>query len=102
MSHTGTLKCFAADRGFGFIANEAGGDVFVHARQFRNARIWNVAKGQRLQFEIVPARQPGKTQADNIVLLEPILDAPIPVYAERQDDREAYRALAEAEFPRRD
>ena len=48
---TGTLKMWNADRGYGFIGNDAGGpDLFLHVSALESAGIdpLNIRKGDRL------------------------------------------------------
>ena len=65
---TGTLKMWNADRGYGFIQNDAGGpDVFLHITGLQAAGIDpdNLRKGERLTFETENTRD-GKTKASNV------------------------------------
>ena len=65
---TGTLKMWNADRGFGFIGDDAGGpDVFLHVSALQSAGIDpdDIRKGERLTFDIESGRE-GKTQASNV------------------------------------
>lgn len=48
---TGTVKWFNADKGFGFIEADAGGDVFVHFRAIRGEGFRTLSPGQRVTFE---------------------------------------------------
>ena len=55
----GTVKWFSAEKGYGFIEREEGGDVFVHADGFKTLN-----EGQKVDFEIIDgARGP---QAANV------------------------------------
>jgi CspA family cold shock protein len=65
---TGTLKMWNADRGFGFIADDAGGpDMFLHITALEAAGIDpdDLRKGDRLTFEVENTRD-GKTKAANV------------------------------------
>jgi cold shock protein len=65
---TGTLKMWNAERGYGFIADEAGGpDVFLHITALQAAGIDpdNLRKGERLSFDLESTRD-GKSKASNI------------------------------------
>jgi len=50
---TGAVKAWNLDRGFGFIANDAGKpDVFLHVKEWKAARIiGEPIVGQRVEFE---------------------------------------------------
>jgi len=50
---TGTVKWFNPDKGFGFIAQENGGeDVFVHFRAIVSDGYKSLGEGQRVSYEI--------------------------------------------------
>ena len=62
----GRVKWFNKAKGFGFIAQDGGGDVFVHHSAIKGGDR-ALEKGQKVQFEIVPGdRGP---QASNVVKL---------------------------------
>ena len=51
--NTGTVKWFNGEKGFGFIANDNGGDdVFVHFSAIQTNGFKTLAEGQRVEFEI--------------------------------------------------
>jgi cold shock protein len=63
---TGTVKFFNTDRGYGFIANEAGGpDAFVHISAVEQAGLGTLREGQKLTYELETGRN-GKTSAVNL------------------------------------
>jgi cold shock protein len=65
---TGKLKMWNADRGFGFIADDAGGpDMFLHISALQSADIDpdNLQRGDRLTFDVENTRD-GKTRASNV------------------------------------
>jgi CspA family cold shock protein len=50
----GTVKFYAADKGFGFIVRDRGGkDIFVHASALSRAGITELAEGQRVAVDMV-------------------------------------------------
>lgn len=49
---TGTVKWFNATKGFGFIAQDGGEDVFVHFSAIQSAGYRELHEGQRVQFEV--------------------------------------------------
>ncbi|AOR78205.1 MULTISPECIES: cold-shock protein [Novosphingobium] len=63
---TGTVKFFNADKGFGFIAPETGGDdAFVHISAVERAGMRTLNKDQRVSYELETDRR-GKTSAVNL------------------------------------
>ena len=49
----GTVKVYKADKGFGFVSQEGGGeDVFVHARAVKRGGLRGLAEGQRVRTQI--------------------------------------------------
>ena len=62
----GTVKFFNADKGYGFIAPENGGnDSFVHISAVERAGMSTLNKDQRLSYEIETDRR-GKDSAVNL------------------------------------
>jgi len=53
MSTTGKVKWFDAKKGFGFIEQESGDDVFVHFRSIRGQGHRSLTEGQRVKFSVV-------------------------------------------------
>lgn len=49
---TGTVKWFNASKGYGFIAQDDGSDVFVHHSVIRMDGYRQLAEGQRVEFSI--------------------------------------------------
>ena len=49
----GTVKWFNNQKGFGFICDEAGNDVFVHYSGLNMEGFKSLEEGQEVEFEIV-------------------------------------------------
>ncbi len=62
---TGTVKWFNEAKGFGFIEQKAGPDVFAHFSAIQSAGYKTLAEGQRVEF-VVTDGQKGP-QAEEIV-----------------------------------
>lgn len=52
MSKFGTVKWFNATKGYGFIAQDDGEDVFVHYTAIQSAGYRELREGQRVQFDV--------------------------------------------------
>jgi CspA family cold shock protein len=63
----GTVKWFNASKGFGFIATEDGGDVFVHYTAIQDEGFKSLSEGQAVSFDIVDS--PKGPKAANVVKL---------------------------------
>ena len=49
----GTVKMYKADKGFGFVGQDAGGkDVFIHVTALARAGLTELAQGQRVRMQI--------------------------------------------------
>jgi len=49
---TGTIKTLRADKGFGFIRDEAGKEVFFHASAILAEGIDNLREGDGVEFDL--------------------------------------------------
>lgn len=65
---SGTVKWFDTDKGFGFLADDDGGEVFVHASAVESGVA--LKPGAKVQFGVVDGRK-GK-QALSVSLLEQV------------------------------
>lgn len=65
MSSTGTVKWFNEAKGFGFIEQESGPDVFAHFRQIQGDGFKTLTEGQRVTFDVTQGQK--GPQAENIV-----------------------------------
>ncbi len=50
---TGTVKWFNAKKGFGFISDEEGNDVFVHFSALMMDGFKVLEEGEKVQFDVV-------------------------------------------------
>lgn len=65
MRKRGTVKWFNEAKGFGFISQPGGDDVFVHYSAIQGEGFKTLAEGQTVEFEIVEGEK-GK-QAANVM-----------------------------------
>lgn len=63
----GRVKWFSAEKGYGFIEREDGGDVFVHFSAIQGEGFKTLEEGQEVQFDIVEGTR--GPQAANVVRL---------------------------------
>jgi len=63
----GTVKWFNKDKGFGFIAQENGPDVFVHFTAIQASGFRTLEEGQKVEFSI--EKGPKGLQAANVTVL---------------------------------
>lgn len=61
----GTVKWFNAGKGYGFLEQEDGEDVFVHYSAIQSDGYRTLNEGQRVEFDI--ERGPKGLQASNVV-----------------------------------
>jgi len=62
---TGIVKWFNADKGYGFIAQENGPDVFVHFRAIVSDGYKTLKEGQKVSFEVTQGQK--GPQAEKVV-----------------------------------
>ena len=64
---TGTVKWFNKHKGYGFIQQTAGPDVFAHASAIKSDNVKKLTEGQRVAFSITQGKR--GPQAKNIVVI---------------------------------
>lgn len=64
---TGKVKWFNAEKGYGFIEREYGGDVFVHFSAIQSEGFKTLEEGQAVEFDVVQGNR--GEQAANVVRL---------------------------------
>ncbi len=60
----GTVKWFNDSKGFGFISQEGGEDVFVHHTAIQSEGFRSLAEGDKVEFEVT--KGPKGLQAQNV------------------------------------
>ena len=66
-TNTGTVKWFNKSKGFGFIEQELGPDIFVHYTCFSNTGFKSLTDGQKVKFNIAQGKN--GPQAENLIVL---------------------------------
>ena len=61
---TGTVKWFSPEKGFGFITQEDGPDVFVHFSAVVGEGYRNLEENQKVEFDVT--QSPKGPQASNV------------------------------------
>ncbi len=61
---TGTVKWFNADKGFGFIQQPGGDDVFVHFSAIQTSGYRTLDEGEKVEFDV--QQGPKGLQAANV------------------------------------
>lgn len=62
---TGTVKWFNEAKGFGFIAQDSGPDVFAHFSAIQSSGFKTLVEGQKVEFTVTQGQK--GPQAENIV-----------------------------------
>ena len=67
MSNTvkGTVKWFDESKGFGFISQSSGNDVFAHYSQIRDEGFKVLIEGQAVEFKVTQGQK--GPQAENVI-----------------------------------
>ncbi len=63
--HTGIVQWFSRAKGYGFIKEDGGSDLFVHHTAIRTEGFRALEGGQRVSFEV--GSGPGGAQAEDVV-----------------------------------
>jgi len=63
----GTVKWFNGDKGFGFISQENGDDLFVHYSEIQSVGYRSLDEGAKVEFEITQGKK--GLQASTVTVL---------------------------------
>lgn len=64
---TGTVKWFNETKGFGFIVQDSGPDIFAHVNSIAGSGYKTLVEGQKVEFTIAEGRK--GPQAENITVV---------------------------------
>ena len=65
---TGKVKWFSQEKGYGFLQQEGGPDVFVHHSGISGSGFKTLQEGERVEFDII--EEPKGLKAQNVVRLD--------------------------------
>ena len=70
--NNGTVKWFNAEKGYGFISNDNGGnDVFVHFSAIVGAGYKTLVEGQKVTYDVeADPKDESKSRATNVVVVK--------------------------------
>ena len=64
---TGTVKFFNSEKGYGFIAQEQGDDIFVHYSNIQGNGYKSLSEGQRVEFDVARGRKGDEAQNVRVI-----------------------------------
>lgn len=65
---TGTVKWFNAEKGYGFISQDGGDDLFVHFSEIQTDGFKSLDERAQVEFDVATGNN-GKEQATNVRVL---------------------------------
>jgi CspA family cold shock protein len=63
----GTVKFFNAEKGFGFITQDEGEDIFVHFSNIQANGYRSLDQGQRVEYDVAPGRKGDEAQNVRVI-----------------------------------
>lgn len=63
----GTVKWFNAEKGYGFISQEGGDDLFVHYSEIQSSGYRTLEEGARVEFEVTQGKKGKQASAVTII-----------------------------------
>ena len=64
---TGTVKWFNGEKGYGFIAQEDGDDLFVHYSEIQDTGFRSLNEGDKVEFEVTDGQKGKRASAVTLV-----------------------------------
>jgi CspA family cold shock protein len=63
----GTVKWFNSEKGYGFISQASGGELFVHYSEIDGTGFRSLEEGQRVEFEVAQGQKGLQATAVRVV-----------------------------------
>jgi CspA family cold shock protein len=63
----GVVKWFNGDKGYGFITQENGPDLFVHYSEIRGSGFRSLNEGEKVEFEITEGKKGKQASAVTVI-----------------------------------
>jgi CspA family cold shock protein len=63
----GTVKWFNGDKGYGFITQENGPDLFVHYSEIQSSGFRSLNEGDKVEFEVTDGKKGKQASAVTLV-----------------------------------
>jgi CspA family cold shock protein len=63
----GTVKWFNGDKGFGFISQDGGEDLFVHYTEIQTAGYRSLEQGEKVEFTVTQGKKGMQASAVTVV-----------------------------------
>ena len=68
-TNQGVVRWFNNAKGFGFLGNDTGPDVFCHYSAIQNDGYKSLKEGERVEYDVVQGDK-GKPQADSVTRMK--------------------------------
>jgi cold shock protein len=64
---TGVVKWFNSEKGFGFITQESGPDLFVHYSEIQSSGYRSLNEGDKVEFDITDGKKGKQASAVTVI-----------------------------------
>jgi CspA family cold shock protein len=64
---TGTVKWFNSEKGFGFVTQEGGPDLFVHYSEIQSNGYRSLNEGDKVEFDITDGKKGKQASAVTVI-----------------------------------
>jgi cold shock protein len=63
----GTVKWFNSEKGYGFITQESGADLFVHYSEIQSSGYRTLNEGDKVEFEVTQGKKGKQASAVTVI-----------------------------------